>query len=121
MTIALETRGLEKSFGGLKVTRDLSLQMTGRTAEGIGGWTRLYGARVKEIVLGPTKTRRTSFLLVIGEANITPAFDAIVGAPFLLQADLDANVAASHTPLVLCECFARDGLQHETGQIPAEA
>jgi hydroxymethylglutaryl-CoA lyase len=39
----------------------------------------------------------------------------------LLQADLDANVAASHTPLVLCECFARDGLQHETRQIPAEA
>src|SRR4029453_13881542 len=27
MTIALETRGLEKSFGGLKVTRDLSLQV----------------------------------------------------------------------------------------------
>ena len=24
MTIALETRGLEKSFGGLRVTRDLS-------------------------------------------------------------------------------------------------
>ena len=27
MTIALETRGLEKSFGGLQVTRDLSLQV----------------------------------------------------------------------------------------------
>ena len=27
MTIALETRGLEKSFGGLKVTRDLSLKV----------------------------------------------------------------------------------------------
>ena len=27
MTIALETKGLEKSFGGLKVTRDLSLQV----------------------------------------------------------------------------------------------
>ena len=27
MTIALETRGLEKSFGGLRVTRDLSLQV----------------------------------------------------------------------------------------------
>ena len=27
MTIALETRGLEKSFGGLKVTRDLSLRV----------------------------------------------------------------------------------------------
>ena len=28
MTIALETRGLEKSFGGLRVTRDLSLKVT---------------------------------------------------------------------------------------------
>ena len=27
MTIALETKGLEKSFGGLKVTRDLSLRV----------------------------------------------------------------------------------------------
>src|SRR5689334_16096097 len=27
MTIALETRGLEKSFGGLRVTRDLSLRI----------------------------------------------------------------------------------------------
>src|SRR5262249_60237974 len=27
MTLALETRGLEKSFGGLRVTRDLSLRI----------------------------------------------------------------------------------------------
>ena len=27
MTVALETRGLEKSFGGLRVTRDLSLKV----------------------------------------------------------------------------------------------
>src|SRR5262249_60328302 len=27
MTLALETRGLEKSFGGLRVTRDLSLNV----------------------------------------------------------------------------------------------
>lgn len=74
--------------------RDLALHMTGRTAEGIGGWTRLYGARVKEIVLGPTRTRRSSSLLVIGEANLTPAFDAIVGAPFLLQADLEVDLQA---------------------------
>src|SRR5204862_8191256 len=28
MTIALETKGLEKSFGGLRVTRDLSLKVS---------------------------------------------------------------------------------------------
>ncbi len=38
-----------------------------------------------------------------------------------LQADLDSNIHAATQPLVLCECFARDGLQHETVQIPAEA
>ncbi len=38
-----------------------------------------------------------------------------------LQADLDSNMHAATPPLVLCECFARDGLQHETVQIPAEA
>jgi len=27
MTVALETKGLEKSFGGLRVTRDLSLRV----------------------------------------------------------------------------------------------
>lgn len=37
-----------------------------------------------------------------------------------LQADLDANLAPQHAPLVLCECFARDGLQHESAPIPAE-
>lgn len=39
----------------------------------------------------------------------------------LLQADLDANIAAAHAPLVLGECFARDGLQHEAAVVPAEA
>jgi hypothetical protein len=30
--------------------------------------------------------------MVIGEANLTPAFDAIAGAPFLLQADLEIDL-----------------------------
>ena len=37
-----------------------------------------------------------------------------------LLADLEGNVGADSTPLVLCECFARDGLQHETTSISAE-
>ena len=74
--------------------RDMTLQMTGRTAVGVGGWSRLYAARVREIVLGPTKSRRSGYMTVIGEADITPAFDAIVGAPFLLQADLEIDLRA---------------------------
>ena len=74
--------------------RDLVPQMTGRIAEGVGGFSRLYAARVQEITLGPTKSRRSSFLSVIGDANLTPAFDAIIGAPLLLQADLEVDLGA---------------------------
>ena len=39
MTLALETTGLEKHFGGLKVTRDLSLKIEtgGELIPGISG------------------------------------------------------------------------------------
>ena len=74
--------------------RDLGLQMTGRMIEGVGGWSRLYAARIREMTLGPTKTRRSTYLSVIGDANLTPAFDAIIGAPFLLQADLEVDLSA---------------------------
>jgi predicted aspartyl protease len=74
--------------------RGLGLQMTGDLAQGVGGWSRLYAARVQEISLGPTKTHRSSQLRVIGDANLTPAFDAIIGAPFLLQADLEVDLGA---------------------------
>jgi len=94
-TMLVSTGGFETELTMNGATRlDLSLQMTGRSAEGIGGWTRLYGARVKEVVLGPTKSRRAMVLPVIGDANLTPAFDAMVGAPFLLQADLEVDLQA---------------------------
>lgn len=74
--------------------RDLGLQMTGRVAEGIGGYSRLYAARVRELSLGDIKSRHSSLLNVIGDAIITPAFDAIVGAPFLLQTDMEMDLHA---------------------------
>jgi predicted aspartyl protease len=74
--------------------RDLGLQMTGQMAQGVGGWSRLYAARVREMSLGPTRTRRSAELRVIGDANLTPVFDAIIGAPFLLQADLEVDLSA---------------------------
>ena len=74
--------------------RDLTLHMTGRWAEGIGGSSRLYSARLKEFSIGPARAPRSMEVLVIGEANITPAFDAIVGAPFLLQTDLEIDLRA---------------------------
>jgi predicted aspartyl protease len=74
--------------------RDLALRMTGRYVEGIGGISRVYTARLNEIAVGPARSTRRTDMLVIGDANLAPAFDAIVGAPFLLQADLEIDLRA---------------------------
>ncbi len=39
----------------------------------------------------------------------------------LLQAEMESNAAPEAGRVVICECFARDGLQHETAILPAEA
>jgi predicted aspartyl protease len=77
------------------VKRDLVMHMTGRYADGISGSTRLYSARIGEFSIGPVKSsRKRAELLVIGETAFTPAYDAIVGAPFLLQADMEFDLRA---------------------------
>ncbi len=77
--------------------RDLVMHMTGRYVEGIGGSSRLYAARIGEFSIGPVKSQRKRLdLYVIGETTSTPAFDALVGAPFLLQADLEFDLRAKH-------------------------
>jgi len=77
--------------------RDLVMHMTGRYAEGIGGSSRLYAARIGEFAIGPVKSvRKRLDLYVIGETSFTPAFDALVGAPFLLQADMEFDLRAKH-------------------------
>jgi predicted aspartyl protease len=74
--------------------RDLNLFMTGRYVEGIGGLSRLYAARLKDFSIGPAHAGRRPELTVIGSTTFTPSFDAIVGAPFLLQADLELDLRA---------------------------
>lgn len=74
--------------------RGLNLHMTGRYVEGFGGSSRLYTARLKDFTVGPARSARRIELYVIGTANITPVFDAIVGAPFLLQMDLEIDLRA---------------------------
>ncbi|MGO4475413.1 retroviral-like aspartic protease family protein [Massilia sp. 2TAF26] len=77
--------------------RDLVMHMTGRYVEGIGGSSRLYAARIGEFAIGPVKSSRKRLdLYVIGETTFTPAFDALVGAPFLLQADMEFDLRAKH-------------------------
>ncbi|MGJ7916886.1 retroviral-like aspartic protease family protein [Massilia sp. LXY-6] len=72
--------------------RDLNLRMTGRYVEGVGGHSRVYSTRLKDFSIGPARSARRTELLVIGQANLTPAFDGIAGSPFLLQMDLEVDL-----------------------------
>jgi predicted aspartyl protease len=71
---------------------DLPLSMTGRYAEGIGGYSRIYSARVREFAIGPGKAGK-GHVQVIGDTGSAPQYDAIAGAPFLLQADMELSLA----------------------------
>ena len=81
MTIALETRGLEKQFGGLKVTRDLSLKIE-------------QGAR--HALIGPNGAgKTTAFNLLSGMYPPDEGAVSLMGRPI-----------AGHTP----EDIARAGI-----------
>jgi predicted aspartyl protease len=72
--------------------RDLPLSMTGRYAEGVGGASRLYNTRLREFTVGPAKSAK-GYMTVIGDTGSAPTYDAIVGAPFLLQTDMELSLA----------------------------
>lgn len=73
--------------------RGLNLWSTGRSAVGVGGYARIYTARVKEFIAGSTRSVNAS-MPVLGDFASPPSYDAILGTPFLLQADLEFNLAA---------------------------
>ena len=83
------------SFSSLTRTaterRGLGLGTSGNYAVGVGGVSRLYQLRVREFAVGPVKTR--GFMAVIGDTGSPPAFDAVIGAPFLLQADVELHLS----------------------------
>ncbi|MGF6273522.1 putative aspartyl protease [Massilia sp. UYP11] len=70
----------------------LTQRPTGSYVQGIAGKSRLYDAKVTEFVIGPVRARDL-YLSVVGETSFTPPFDAIVGAAFLLQSDLEFSLA----------------------------
>ncbi|MFC4932296.1 aspartyl protease family protein [Massilia sp. GCM10023247] len=72
--------------------RKLALRNSGRSVAGIGGMARVYHARVDEFSIGPVKSGRMT-LRVVKEFGHPPSFDALVGAPFLLQSDLEISLA----------------------------
>ena len=72
--------------------RKLALRNTGRSAYGIGGGTWIYQTRVDEFSIGPAKSGRT-WLQVVTDFGKRPHYEALVGAPFLLQSDLEISLA----------------------------
>jgi len=90
--------------------RDLPLRVTLSTVRGVSGKSRLYSARLKDFSVGTISSPGRKELSVIKSMTSTPGFDAIVGAPFLLQADFEIDLRAKqikffrgqdceHTPL----------------------
>lgn len=71
---------------------DLTQRSTGRYSRGIGGETRMYSARIDDFGIGPIHTGKRR-LDVIGEMGWNGDFDAIVGADFLFQADMEIALA----------------------------
>ena len=81
---ALTRTGTEK--------RGLRLRPTGRTTYGIGGVSALYTVRVDDFSAGPAKSSK-GWIDVIGDTGSAPPSDAIVGATYLLQTDMELALA----------------------------
>lgn len=72
--------------------RNMTLWHTGSTASGIGGNSRVYQVRFKAFHAGPASATNGT-LRVLHDFGIAPDYDGIIGAPFLLQADLEFSLA----------------------------
>lgn len=70
----------------------LSLSGTNEWMTGVGGDSRVYQAEISEMTVGPAKIGRAS-VRVIGEMAEKSAFDAVIGAKFLMQADFEIALA----------------------------
>jgi hypothetical protein len=68
--------------------RGLPLLLTGRPSGGVGGGSRLYTTRLKDFAVGPFHSGKVD-MRVIGDMTYQSSFDAVVGADFLMQTDLE--------------------------------
>lgn len=74
------------------VRRKLTMRATGYSAKGIGGSTPIYQARVDEFSAGPLQSGR-GWMPVLAGFGVPPTYDGMIGAPFLLQADMEISLA----------------------------
>jgi hypothetical protein len=72
--------------------RGMKLSNLGRVAQGVGGYSSIYQTRIEEFVAGPARSEHGQ-MLVLSDFGHPPSYDAILGAPFLLQTDLEISLA----------------------------
>lgn len=92
-TMLVDTGAAQTYLTSSAVKRhNLVLRNSGREAQGFGGYASIYHARVDDFSIGPARLARSN-VRVITDFGGTPSFEALVGAPFLLQADLEISLA----------------------------
>jgi len=69
----------------------LALRYVEAHAVGVGGNAKISNARLSDLAVGPVHSGKTG-IDVITSTGDTPAYDAILGAPFLLQTDLEISM-----------------------------
>lgn len=73
--------------------RDLRMSPRGDAVTGTGGLSRLYDVPVRNFDVGPIRSSGRGTMKMIDETGIRLDYDAIVGAPFLLQLDMELSLA----------------------------
>lgn len=92
-TMLVDTGAYASALTNLAVERlDLAARATGRHAEGIGGSSRLFRVHLDEFGVGPTRSKAL-YLDVLGDMAWQPGFEAIIGADFLFQSDIEIALA----------------------------
>lgn len=71
--------------------QQLMLTPTQDKAYGVGGQAQMYAARPDEVTIGPARVRQALFPVIEGFDH--PGYGGIVGADYLLQADLEIALA----------------------------
>jgi clan AA aspartic protease (TIGR02281 family) len=92
-TMLVDTGAFDTALTSTAVARHkLALTETGRSAQGIGGSAKIYLTQIDELSAGPAKSGRARPAVLTDFGN-PPEFDAIIGAPFLLQTDMEISLA----------------------------
>lgn len=71
--------------------QQITLTRSREIVQGLGGRAAIFTARPKEVIIGPARVRQTWFPVV--EGYDLPGYGGIIGADYLLQADLEIALA----------------------------